>query len=72
MTSILKQQTMNAEEIKMKMILAAKAKLNQHNLQGNTSRLSIIEVAELRDIIAGNFELNLAHSAQFYGLHSLN
>lgn len=63
---------MNLENIKLNMINAAKAKLNQHSQLGSKSNLSILEVAELRDIIAGNIELNVAQSSHFFGLHSLN
>lgn len=63
---------MNAEQIKMQLINAAQAKLRTHAKQGKQSRLSIIEVAQLRDIIAGNIDPNLNMQAPFFGLHSLN
>ena len=72
MTTVLKQQTMNLDQIKAELINAAQAKLKVHAQMGVNSRLSILEVAQLRDIIAGNVELNVNHSPQFFGLHSLN
>ncbi|MBK6950746.1 MAG: hypothetical protein IPH24_01535 [Crocinitomicaceae bacterium] len=72
MTTALKQQTMNLDQIKNDLINAAQAKLRAHSQMGSNSRLSIMEVAQLRDIIAGNVELKVNQSAQFFGLHSLN
>lgn len=63
---------MNLDQIKNDLINAAQAKLQAHSQMGSNSRLSILEVAQLRDIIAGNVELNVNQSGQFFGLHSLN
>jgi len=71
-TTAIKQNTMNLDQIKTELINAAQAKLKTHAQMGASSRLSILEVAQLRDIIAGNVELNVNSSAHFFGLHSLN
>ncbi len=63
---------MNLDQIKNDLINAAQAKLRADSQMGSNSRLSIMEVAQLRDIIAGNVELKVNQSAQFFGLHSLN
>jgi hypothetical protein len=72
MTTTKTHKTMNSDQIKADLIKAAQAKLNAHSTQGRNSRLSIFEVAQLRDIVAGNVELNAHYNGQFFGLHSLN
>jgi len=71
-TTAIKTNIMNLDQIKTELINAAQAKLKAHAQMGASSRLSILEVAQLRDIIAGNVELNVNSPAQFFGLHSLN
>lgn len=63
---------MNSDQIRQELIRSAQAKLRAHEQMGMKSRLSLIEVAELRDIVAGNVELNVKSTGQFFGLHSLN
>jgi hypothetical protein len=63
---------MNLDQIKHEMIKSAEAKLNAHNRMGSSSKLSILEVAQLRDIVAGNIEETDFRQGQFFGLHSLN
>lgn len=63
---------MNLDQIKQELIKSAEAKLNAHKSLGSNSKLSLFEVAQLRDIVAGNIEECNFRQAQFFGLHSLN
>ena len=63
---------MNLDQIKKELIKSAEAKLNAHKVLGSNSKLSLFEVAQLRDIVAGNIEETTFRKPQFMGLHSLN
>ncbi|MBK7129333.1 MAG: hypothetical protein IPM74_07525 [Crocinitomicaceae bacterium] len=67
-----KPQTMNTDQLKHEMIRRAQAKLKAHESLGMNSNLSLVEVAQLRDIIAGNVDLQFNDLGKFFGLHSLN
>lgn len=67
-----KPQTMNTDQLKYEMIRRAQAKLKAHESLGINSNLSLVEVAQLRDIVAGNVDLPLNETGRFFGLHSLN
>lgn len=62
---------MNMNQIKIELIRSAQEKLRNHEQMGSHSKLSILEVAQLRDIVAGNVELK-NFTGSFFGLHSLN
>lgn len=63
---------MNLDQIKNELIKSAEAKLQVHKRMGAASKLSILEVAQLLDIVSGNIEENQFRQGQFFGLHSLN
>ncbi len=63
---------MNLENLKNNVIRVAKEKLDSHRFKGQSSGLSIFEVARLRDVVAGNVELEQKNDNLFFGLHSLN
>ena len=63
---------MNLENIRTNIIRIAQEKLQRHNSMGIESRLSIFEVAELKDIVSGNKVELKTNRAYFFGLHSLN
>ena len=72
MTESLTRQTINIDQIKNEIIKTAQSKLQMHKRMGRDSKLSIMEVAQLVDIISGNIEENSFKQGQFFGLHSLN
>ena len=72
MNTSLTRQTMNIDQIKNELIKSAQSKLQMHKRMGRDSKLSIMEVAQLVDIISGNIEESNFNRAQFFGLHSLN
>jgi len=68
----LKQETMNIDQIKNELIKTAESKLQLHKRMGRSSKLSIMEVAQLFDIVNGNIEESSFNQGKFFGLHSLN
>ena len=72
MNESLTRRTMNMDQIKHDIIKTAQSKLQMHKRMGSSSKLSIMEVAQLVDIISGNIEENSFKQGQFFGLHSLN
>ena len=63
---------MSLDEIKNNVIKKAQQKLNQHKMMGNRTALSILEVAELHDIISGKAENARIESSSLIGRVSLN
>ena len=63
---------MSLDEIKNNVIKMAQQKLNQHKMMGNRTALSILEVAELHDIISGKAENARIQSSSLIGRVSLN
>ncbi|UKN02379.1 hypothetical protein K6119_02440 [Paracrocinitomix mangrovi] len=63
---------MNLEEIKNNIIKSAQEKLNRHRVMGAKTKLSIMEVAELLDIISGNADNARVAPGDLIGNYSLN
>ena len=63
---------MNLEEIKNRMIQSAQMKLSNHKSMGPNTNLSILEVAELLDVVTGRAEKAELSSELFIGTYSLN
>ena len=57
---------MNLGSIRKTMMRTAKEKLARHKDLGKRSPLSVIQVAELLDLLHGNTELSNAHSGIFF------
>ena len=72
MNESLIQEAMNIDQIKNEIIKTAQTKLQAHKRMGSESKLSIMEVAQLVDIISGNIEETTYNKGQFFGLHSMN
>lgn len=58
--------TMNLGSMKKLMIKSAKEKLARHKNLGQHSSLSVIQVAELLDIVSGNNEPSTVNSNVFF------
>ncbi|MCC7455184.1 MAG: hypothetical protein IT222_13530 [Crocinitomix sp.] len=56
---------MNVGSMKMTLIKSAKAQLDMHKSLGRRSKLSIIQVAELLDIVSGKTEPSDVHASIF-------
>lgn len=63
---------MKLDHLKIELIKSAEAKLQMHKRMGSNSKLSILEVAKLFDIVCGHVEDAVHHQPQFIGMHSLN
>lgn len=63
---------MNLEEIKNRMIQSAQLKLSHHKSMGSNTNLSILEVAELLDVVSGRAEEVQFSSEHLIGSYSLN
>ena len=63
---------MNLDDIKNKVIQSAHEKLNRHRVMGSKTKLSIMEVAELLDIISGKAENARVSPDDVIGNFSLN
>ena len=58
--------TMNLGSIRKTAIKSAQAKLAQHKTLGQQSTLSIMQVAELLDIVSGKTEVTTAYTNIFF------
>ena len=72
MNTSLTRQAMKIDQIKNELIKSAQSKLQMDKRMGSSSKLSIMEVAQLVDIISGNIEENSFKQGHFFGLHSSN
>jgi hypothetical protein len=63
---------MNLEEIKNRMIQSAQLKLSNHKSMGRNTNLSILEVAELLDVVTGRADEAQLSPDLFIGTYSLN
>ena len=63
---------MNLEEIRQNVIKAAQSKLNRHKSLGSNTNLSINQVAELLDIVAGRAQNIKISTDHIIGNYSLN
>lgn len=64
---------MNLESIRKTMIKSAKDQLEHHKNLGQRSNLSLMQVAELWDIVSGNSESGNTNSGIFFdNVFSLN
>lgn len=63
---------MNLEDIKNRIIQSAQEKLNRHRVMGSKTKLSIMEVAELLDIVSGKAENAAITPEDMIGNISLN
>tara|TARA_R110002096_G_scaffold422347_1_gene628780 strand:- start:445 stop:645 length:201 start_codon:yes stop_codon:yes gene_type:complete len=65
--NILNLKTMNQNYIEL-----AKQKLQNHKSKGNSSNLSIFQVAELLDVITGKKDLNFIPNTMMFNQIGLN
>lgn len=63
---------MNLGSVKQSMIKSAKEQLANHKNLGNRSRLSIVQVAELWDIVSGMHDSKTTSNIFFDNAFSLN
>jgi hypothetical protein len=63
---------MNLNEIRNNIVKSAQQKLNRHKVMGAESSLSILEVAELLDIVTGMAEDARIAPRDVIGNYSLN
>lgn len=63
---------MNLDDIKNNIVRSAQRKLNRHKVMGAKTNLSILEVAELLDIVSGMAEDAKISPEDLIGNYSLN
>lgn len=63
---------MNLDEIRNNIVRSAQMKLNRHKVMGDKTNLSILEVAELLDIVSGMAEDAKITPKDVIGNFSLN
>lgn len=63
---------MNLNEIRTSIIRSAQHRLNRHRVMGNKTKLSVLQAAELMDIVSGMAEEARVQPEDLIGNISLN